>query len=73
MSTPTKVPAIEPLPPMRLVPPITTAAMASSSMPTPASGFTLTVLRRVQDAGEAREEARQGIDRDLDPVDRHTR
>ena len=39
MRTPTNVPASPPRPPMRLVPPITTAAMASSSRPEPASGF----------------------------------
>ena len=39
ISTPTKVPAMPPRPPIRLVPPITTAAMASSSSPWPASGL----------------------------------
>src|SRR4030042_991220 len=38
ISTPTAVPPTEPLPPVRLVPPITTAAMASSSQPWPILG-----------------------------------
>ena len=38
--TPTKVPNIVPLPPMRLAPPTTQAAMASSSMPVPRLGST---------------------------------
>ena len=37
ISTPTSVPGTKPLPPVSSVPPITTAAMASSSVPTVAS------------------------------------
>src|SRR3954451_19708345 len=39
ISTPMNVPARPPLPPMRLVPPIATAAIAFSSSPLPASGL----------------------------------
>jgi len=37
--SPINVPQIPPLPPIRLVPPSTTAAMASSSKPTPVFGW----------------------------------
>ena len=40
MRTPRKLPTTEPRPPMRLVPPMTTAAMAESSRPIPALGST---------------------------------
>ena len=39
INVPTMVPEIEPLPPESRVPPITTAAMASSSYATPALGL----------------------------------
>ncbi|MNC64325.1 hypothetical protein D3C75_1145130 [compost metagenome] len=39
MSAPIRVPMMRPLPPIRLVPPSTTAAMASSSYPMPAVGW----------------------------------
>jgi hypothetical protein len=38
MRTPIKVPTIDPRPPYKLAPPITTAAIASSSSPVPPSG-----------------------------------
>ena len=38
MNTPMSVPNIEPRPPERLAPPMTTAAMASSSMALPVKG-----------------------------------
>ena len=40
-SAPTRVPTIAPRPPAIEVPPITTAAMASSSKPTPTPGWPL--------------------------------
>ena len=39
ISAPTMVPQIVPMPPERLVPPMTAAAIASSSMPTPCPGW----------------------------------
>ena len=66
MRTPTNVPASPPRPPMRLVPPITTAAMASSSRPDPASGLSLPVLRDEQNAGEPGQKGRDEIGRQLD-------
>ena len=39
MSAPITVPTIEPLPPCSEVPPITTAAIASSSSPMPPTGW----------------------------------
>src|SRR5215470_14347375 len=38
ISTPIKVPMMDPRPPYKLAPPITTAAIASSSSPVPATG-----------------------------------
>src|ERR1700722_16479393 len=38
INTPIKVPTIDPRPPYKLAPPITTAALASSSRPVPATG-----------------------------------
>jgi hypothetical protein len=40
ISTPISVPMMEPRPPNRLAPPITTAAMASSSIAVPVNGST---------------------------------
>ena len=44
MAAPMMAPMIEPSPPDRLVPPMTTAAMTSSSLPSPA--FVAAVARR---------------------------
>ena len=44
MRTPKKDPITDPLPPIRLVPPMTTAAMACSSQPTPTLGLAELIL-----------------------------
>ena len=60
-STPRKLRTTEPRPPIRLVPPMTTAAIADSSRPMPRWGRPK--RGDVEDAGQAGQSARQDEDR----------
>ena len=68
MSAPMTVPMIEPLPPCSDVPPMTTAAIASSSSPGRRAGCAELQARRDQHAGEPDEEAGHRVDDDLPPT-----
>ena len=62
---PTTVPRIEPVPPVRGVPPMTTAEMASSSKPVPTVGLPGAELRGQDAAAEPGQSARKDEHREL--------
>ena len=67
-STPARVPLRVPAPPVRRVPPTTTAAIASSSQPAPATGCPAASWAREQRPREAGERPAGRVGDDLRPV-----
>ena len=64
ISAPVKVPRIEPRPPLRLPPPITTAAMIGNSLPVPEVGSPIVSRLNWIQPGHAHEKPGDRVDRD---------
>ena len=69
MIVPITVPAIRPMPPDRLVPPMTAAAIASSSYDMPIPACPLAGTRRRHHATEPGQQSGDGVDDDEMPLD----